>query len=180
MFAVPSLSLSLSLCSVFLSAPFFSLSFFLRCWGNPNPFSGVWDSLVSLLRGHTLPPGPVRQDRQLHLGQAPAPVFFSSSSSSFAGMVVVGLDLLGLSLFGGVFLGFGFRFGGGRLLHAHALHRLKRWGPSWGSQTIIWRPHYDHGCFWGMSEDPCPVTCPIMGKVTERVSLPLSPSCRTL
>ena len=22
----------------------FSLSLFLRCWGNPNPFSGVWDS----------------------------------------------------------------------------------------------------------------------------------------
>ena len=62
---------------------------------------------MSLHRGHVLPPGPVRHDRQLHLGQAPAPVFFFSSPS-FAGMVVAGLGLFGLSLFGGVFFGFWF------------------------------------------------------------------------
>ena len=95
MFVVPSLSL---LCWVFSTAPL-SLFLFLSGAGETQTLLGFGIPLVSLRLGHDLPLGSVHRAPQLHLGYAPAPVFFPSSS--FAGLVVVGLGLFGLCLFGG-------------------------------------------------------------------------------
>ena len=79
----------------------FSLFFsFSGAGETQTPFRGFGIPLVSLLRGHALHPGPVRPARQLHLGYAPATAFFFLWSSSFAGLVVVGLGLSGLCLVG--------------------------------------------------------------------------------
>ena len=59
----------------FLSFFFLALSLSLRCWGNPNLF-GLGFPLCSLPPAHALRPRPVLRVPHLHLGEAPAPVFF--------------------------------------------------------------------------------------------------------
>ena len=88
--------LSLSLCSVYSSATFFSLSFSLSgAGGKPKPRLGFRFPLVFLLPGRALRPRPVPRAQHIHLGIAPAPVFFFFfSSSSLAGMVAVGCVLV--------------------------------------------------------------------------------------
>ena len=77
-----------------VSTTTFSLfSFSLRCWGNPNPFSGVWVSpCVSSSLDADFVLDPYLLLRILHLGFAPAPCFF------FFSALVVGVSLVWWSL----------------------------------------------------------------------------------
>ena len=105
------------LCVVFLSVSLLSscvwlvsstpcfLFLFLRCWGNPNLF-GLGFPLCSLRPAHALRPRPVLRVPHVHLGVAPAPVFFffpffPSPSLAFLVLVFLGLPRWCSSLFCG-------------------------------------------------------------------------------
>ena len=126
---------------MFVGAVFFFLSLSLsQVLGKPKPLLGFGIPLVFLRRGHALRVRPVRPARHLPLGSAPAPVFFFSSPSSFAGMVVVGCGLFGLSLFGFFFSGFGSRCS---VLHAHVMRGRERDGAEGQDILRPFRDHYD-------------------------------------
>ena len=106
-----------------------------------TPVWGFGVPLVFFHPGHALRLQSVPLAPHLHLGHAPATVFFFRRRRSrvwwFVSVCLWGVGMVGC-------------FGFGGSLHALLLHLSEKRG----SQTIIWRPNYHHDCVLGYECGP--------------------------